>query len=403
MMGSAIRRNRLKQDLRPRARKLAALLAVYGKMLILILLRRPYKLTLLVSDGCNLRCQICSIWRNRTQFISLAEVKHLWSSFRLKPTWINISGGEPTLNPELEEILRFFLTMNRSLLVTLTTNGYREIVEPMVRVLAVNRRSILYVSVSMDGEKAEHNAVRGRGDAFERTASHYQALRLAAERFPTLKVGISTTVSRGNYLRVLPFLEKCIREKTPVSINLAQVSPYYENGDEHSFDRLPVREVSQLLTALIRLLPKLSLDSFLKVSFLLGSLRWLEGKPLRIPCSSIRSNVLVSADLELMDCTLRFEPWTGAKESRSSRLEEIAAAIRRPGRRLRALRSRIRQSGCETRCHTPCESYVHTIAALLSPWQGPRLVWRYLMVCMSAGRSNEIAETCGLSQSIPPV
>jgi hypothetical protein len=32
-------------------------------VLFILAAGRPYQLTLLVSSGCNLRCQICSLWR----------------------------------------------------------------------------------------------------------------------------------------------------------------------------------------------------------------------------------------------------------------------------------------------------------------------------------------------------
>src|SRR5262245_40182159 len=108
---------------------------VYARFALLIVLRRPYKLSLLAASRCNLRCQICSIWQNRNTTLKLAEVERLWQAFRVKPAWINLSGGEVLLNRELEAILSFFVGLRRPLLITITSNGLIDCSAMLRRVL----------------------------------------------------------------------------------------------------------------------------------------------------------------------------------------------------------------------------------------------------------------------------
>jgi MoaA/NifB/PqqE/SkfB family radical SAM enzyme len=362
-------------------RKVFVYLRVYCRVLLLILLRRPYKLSLLVSGGCNLRCQLCSIWKNENTVLSMEEVEELWSAFPIKPCWINISGGEPQLNRDLEAILSSLVAKGRPLLVTLTTNGYGDTSPLVRRVLGKSRNAILYVSLSVDGDEESHNAARGRPQSFARVMRTYQKMRALQADLPMLKVGISTTVSRVNLGRMLPFIAETLKHCPSLTINLAQSSAYYQNERTDAFAGLPGEELVDLLRATQRLLPKLSLDTFLKINFLDMAIRHVEGRYKPIPCTSHIHNVLVTSNVERVDCTLNFRPWPAQGASRRAKVEAIAETIRHPRPRLRVLREEIRAAGCEQGCHTPCEKYVHLVAALLSPRSAPGLIWTYLRVC----------------------
>ncbi len=359
---------------------------VYARMVLLILLRRPYKLSLLVSGGCNLRCHVCSIWRSEKTALALDGVRRIWEAFRVKPCWINLSGGEPLLNPELESILSFFVGTRRPLLITLTSNGFADCSAMVDRILRRNRSAIVYVSLSFDGEQPDHDRARGRSGSFARVSRTYQNLRTLQDEFPALKVGISATVSRMNHRRLLPFIERTLRECPTLSVNLAQSSDYYRNSANDDFHDLPAGELVALLRATQRLLPKLNLDSFVKINFFEQAIRHLQGRYTPVPCTSYLHNVLVTSDLALVDCTVQFQRWPQAGDSREARLASIAEAIRRPALRAKAIRARIRASGCEQWCHTPCEKYVHIIAALLNPLHALRLLSTYARVCFRSLR-----------------
>jgi MoaA/NifB/PqqE/SkfB family radical SAM enzyme len=374
-------------------------LRVYARMAVLCLLRRPFKLTLLVAAGCNLRCRICSIWREPSASMTLAEVQRIWRAFPLAPCWINVSGGEPTLDPELESILAWFVDMGRPLLVTLTTNGQIDCAPMIERVLRRNRRALLYVSVSLDGEQREHDLARGRPGSFARAWTTLQHLRSLQAAHPLLRVGVSVTLSDLNRATILPFIRRLIDARLPLTVNLPQSSSYYRNSGEHGFRSLPPEELRVLLRAVERLLPKLSPDSVLKIAFLEMAIGRLQGRDATLPCASISGNVLVTSGLDLADCTLRFEPWRPADLPREAKLEALAETIRRPHERVRTLMRRVRADRCAPGCHTPCEKYVHVISGLLSPTQAPRLIWAYLRGCLlslGSGRA-EVREAAGPS------
>jgi uncharacterized Fe-S cluster-containing radical SAM superfamily protein len=377
---------------------LLSTLSVYLRLAWAILRRRPYKLSLLVSKGCNLRCQICSLWQNENVTLQLAEVQRIWGAFRAKPCWVNVSGGEPMLNRELEAILGWFVEMDRPRLVTVTTNGFVDCAPLVRRVLRRNRRSLLYVSVSLDGNEAVHDEARGRARSFQRAFATYQRLREMQREFPALKVGISTTISRVNQARLLPFVLQTLEHCPELTVNLAQGSEYYQNAAADGFQDLSAGELVPLLASIQRALARFSLDSLLKVNYLEMAIRYLQGGYRPIPCTSYLHNVLVTSELDVVDCTVRFRPWPGAGRSRTDKLEQVCATIAGPAERTTAIRDEVRRSGCEQGCHTPCEKYVHSIAALLHPRYAPRLLWAYLRTLALRGAHRGARSAAGAGE-----
>ena len=82
-------------------------------------------LSFMITDKCNLKCSFCS--RNaqmgNDQFMSpyfIEEVIEQAQKFTNLKT-INLSGGEPFLHPQLEEILK--IASEKKLAIRINTNG----------------------------------------------------------------------------------------------------------------------------------------------------------------------------------------------------------------------------------------------------------------------------------------
>jgi MoaA/NifB/PqqE/SkfB family radical SAM enzyme len=347
-----------------------------------ILCRRPYKLTLLICGNCNLRCRICSIWKRRQQYISLDEIKQIWSAFQTKPCWVNISGGEPTLNPELSQILEYFLCMPRPLLITLTTNGQQNIAPVIAPLFDKNKRSLLYISVSLDGDKLTHDQSRGRAGAYARACHTIQSLRILAAQQAALSVGISTTLTPDNIDNLIPFLEKWM-SVLPVNINLPQFSAYYGNAGADHFINLPTEMMIHLLQRIVYLQPKFNLEAIIKINFLHSAIQYLKGIYRPIPCSSLVDNVFITADLDRVDCSLRFRNEV-LHASREAKLDRLKSTIRRQRKRGGAHRTKLANLDCERTCHTPCEVYVHILSALCHPYWALKLLMTYLYISIKS-------------------
>ncbi|HWR54053.1 MAG TPA: radical SAM protein [Bryobacteraceae bacterium] len=95
---------------------------------------------------CNLACSYCNEFDAVSQPVPLGEmVRRIDLLGGLGTTIITVSGGEPMLHPELDEIVRHI--RRRGALATLITNGYLLTPE---RIRRLNRAGLDYLQISID-------------------------------------------------------------------------------------------------------------------------------------------------------------------------------------------------------------------------------------------------------------
>jgi MoaA/NifB/PqqE/SkfB family radical SAM enzyme len=95
---------------------------------------------------CNLACTYCNEFDASSAPVPLAEMlRRVDLLAGLGTTILTISGGEPMLHPELDEIVRHI--RSRGMIATLITNGY--LLTP-VRIERLNRAGLDYLQISID-------------------------------------------------------------------------------------------------------------------------------------------------------------------------------------------------------------------------------------------------------------
>src|SRR5450432_1328563 len=158
-------------------------------------MRRLPLVTLYLSERCNSRCVACDYWRHGSADMSLASVSRLLPSLAsLHTKTVLISGGEPLLNSEWEEIA--VLLRSQGMTLWLLTSGL-SLAKHVTRVAQLFHR----VTVSLDGTDREtYKAIRGL-DAFD-TVCH--GIRKATEA--GIAVGLRVTVQRENFCKLPEFV-----------------------------------------------------------------------------------------------------------------------------------------------------------------------------------------------------
>jgi MoaA/NifB/PqqE/SkfB family radical SAM enzyme/SAM-dependent methyltransferase len=136
--------------------------------------RRLYSVTMAVTNRCPLACGHCYNAGRSQSDMPLAALRRL--AGQLQPrgaTLVTLTGGEPLLRDDLEEICRAF--DGRSTLIVGTTGwGLTS-----RRAKALKIAGVFAVGVSLDSDRsAEHDANRNRAGAF---AAALKALRIAAD------------------------------------------------------------------------------------------------------------------------------------------------------------------------------------------------------------------------------
>jgi GTP 3',8-cyclase len=130
-----------------------------------------------VIDRCNFRCTYCMPaeglpWLRREEVLTADEIERLAALLvRLSIREIKLTGGEPTVRPELVDIVQRVRALDPSLDLSVTTNGYLldRLAGPL-RDAGLNR-----VTVSCDSLLRHRFAEMTRRDALERVLAGLQA------------------------------------------------------------------------------------------------------------------------------------------------------------------------------------------------------------------------------------
>ena len=65
---------------------------------------KPKEICIILTYRCNAKCNMCDVWHNPTSLkdeITVEEIKKLPSGLR----FINITGGEPFIRTDIEDII----------------------------------------------------------------------------------------------------------------------------------------------------------------------------------------------------------------------------------------------------------------------------------------------------------
>ena len=148
--------------------------------------------------ACNLACPMCDFSRQDAPmpltFERLARTLDELAALGCRK--VHFSGGEPTLRPDLPDLIA--TTRRLKMRAALTTNGTllsKELARDLVKA-GLNR-----ACVSIDSpRRSVHDRLRGVPGAFKQTLAGVRALRGAVERHGSrLSIQINAVVTRENY------------------------------------------------------------------------------------------------------------------------------------------------------------------------------------------------------------
>jgi radical SAM protein with 4Fe4S-binding SPASM domain len=148
------------------------------------------------TQRCNLRCRMC--WQDRAELSSGHEMTlaDILSFFDATPYLkkVTLIGGEVFVRKDFLELLVY---LNRSRDLVISTNGTR--VDRGVLAVLQSMQRIYTICISLDGDRALHDSIRGVPGAFDRAA---EAVGRLAPHFP---VTVNCVILPQN-LEVLPDL-----------------------------------------------------------------------------------------------------------------------------------------------------------------------------------------------------
>ena len=173
-------------------------------------------LALEITNACNLKCKMCSIWREeKPAMLSKAEIedtiKRLRARYeRLGKTYrplVTLTGGEPFMHPELDGIYGMVQQCRKAGEVGriyIITNGY--FTGAIRKFLGKSETDGLRMDFSLDGMSRNHNRERGDRKSFETAMKSIEMIR---EEFPQVPVSVKFIINNENLKDLLPVYEYC--------------------------------------------------------------------------------------------------------------------------------------------------------------------------------------------------
>ncbi len=147
---------------------------------------------LMPHSRCNCRCVMCDIWRANRNGHELSRedlAAHLDDFRALNVRWVVLSGGEALMHANLFALCEGFKDLD--IKITLLSTGLL-----LERYAAEVVQGCDEVTVSLDGSRAVHDAIRRVPRAFDRLAEGVAALKALD---PGFRVTARCVVQRANY------------------------------------------------------------------------------------------------------------------------------------------------------------------------------------------------------------
>ncbi len=147
---------------------------VYNKFMIV---QKPSFVTFIPTWRCNCKCVFCDVWRKRNKFLNEMDISQIKKVFRKigKLDVLRITGGEPFLRSDLDEIINSIDKICNPKVIHITTNGTlpKKILSVVEKI--VNKKKI-HLKISIDNIGNLHDKVRNHEGAYNKAINSIREL-----------------------------------------------------------------------------------------------------------------------------------------------------------------------------------------------------------------------------------
>ena len=315
------------------------------------LLKKPYKLTYVVTKKCNSKCLNCSIWKvKQHNDLDINQVQ-IFSKEMSQLKWIDFTGGEVTLRSDFIDIVKTFSNNCPNLLyVHFPTNGIQtESILETVKKLSKEKFKLV-ITVSIDGPEKINDDLRGVPGDYKNAIKTYFELKKIKE----IDVYIGMTAFNSNHKSIKELYYSLMKEIPKFNfkdfhINLGHISSHYY-GNQDSTNIKQSKEIIQSIESFQKSHGRLSPTPFSIINNLYRKKlkSFVKDNKTPISCRSARSTIYLSEEGELFPCSMWNYPLGNIKEKsyltiQSSLRYENALQL-------------IDKKKCAN-CWTPCEAY----------------------------------------------
>lgn len=244
--------------------------------------------SIIVTYRCPMRCKMCNIWNNPTKVSEEFKPELLEKLPNVNS--INITGGEPFVREDIEEIVKILREKTKR--IVFSTSGFFS-----DRILALAKKyPDLGFRISIEGLSCKNDELRGRQGGFDKGLRTLLELR----RMGVKDIGFGITVSNNNSDDMLNLYELNRNLKMQFATASFHNSFYFHKYDNKVTN---VDEVCANFDELIqRLMNENSPKSWFRAFFNLGLINYIKGGRRMLPCEAGSENFFVDPYGNVLPC-----------------------------------------------------------------------------------------------------
>ncbi|RLA99213.1 MAG: radical SAM protein [Deltaproteobacteria bacterium] len=278
---------------------------------------------------CNARCKMCEIWKYPTRPEEEFKPEILWKL----PEGIrrlNITGGEPLIRSDIEEIVSILNTKTNRL--EISTNGY--FTDKIVHI--AEKFPNITIRISVEGLPKLNDNLRGLKNGFD----HALRTLLKLKDMGIKDIGFGIVISDQNMYDLMDLYRLC----SGLGVEFAQAT-LHNSFYFHKFDNTinKIDELTEIMKEFITTLLKskrrelkLRIKDWFRAYINYGLLRYIQGRFRPIPCGAATNSFFVDPWGRVIACNGSPEPWimgdlntqTFEEIWNSKRAEEVREMVR---------------------------------------------------------------------------
>jgi len=173
----------------------------------------PSYLIFFVTSQCNARCKMCFNLENINDYsvrkkLSIEEINKISKNLN-SISYLTLSGGEPFLRKDLDDICKLFYDNNSTRYIGIPTNGsLPSIITKKVEDILIKCPNLnLKIPLSIDALNEEHDKIRNLKGCFKNLLNTYQKLDVLKKDYNNLEIAVNTTFSSFNQDKIADVIE----------------------------------------------------------------------------------------------------------------------------------------------------------------------------------------------------
>jgi MoaA/NifB/PqqE/SkfB family radical SAM enzyme len=249
--------------------------------------------SIIVTYRCNSKCHMCYTWRypsNREQEIG-ADIYRKLPSMKT----VNVTGGEPFLREDLEDIIDVLKKKTRRLV--LSSNGY--FTDRILRLF--ERHRDIGIRVSIEGLPKANDELRGIADSFDRGIRTLIELHHLGVR----DIGFGMTLSDRN-ARDMIELYRLAKMMNLEFATAAVHNSFYFHKFDNKFEK-PKVAIKELKKLIYEMLKSPKIKDWFRAYFNYGLINYIKGGPRLLPCQMGHDSFFLDPYGEILPCNVMEE------------------------------------------------------------------------------------------------